>query len=123
MPHRPTRKTFSRRRRRGAAIQLVLGGLLLMGVPAFLGDSAIAAGFRSLAPVAWLMLVGGAVLLLFPQRRTVREVSPSGAVPLNPEPVRVVVPEMPPLQRPHDDPLDRHGESAETGPGPGQLRS
>jgi len=42
-----------------------VGGVLLMGVPACLGDSAIAAGFRTLSPFAWLMAMAGAVLLLF----------------------------------------------------------
>jgi hypothetical protein len=77
--------TWTPRRRRGAAVQLVLGGLFLMGFPALLGESAVAAGFRMLAPVAWLMAVAGSVLMLWPaepRSRTQARPEPSGLVPL-----------------------------------------
>lgn len=79
-----------------------------MGVPPFLGDSTVASGFRALAPVAWLMAVAGAVLLLFLRDDGSRlsSTTPSGAVPLHPKPVRVRQPEHRPLARPAVDPLD-----------------
>lgn len=85
------RTTWTPRRRRGAAVQLVLGGLFLMGVPALLGESAVAAGFRMLAPVAWLMAMAGTVLMLWPAGPRVRnpgEPVPSGLVPLQPASAR-----------------------------------
>ena len=108
MPTRLKPSPWTPRRRRGAAIQLLLGGVLLMGVPLLLGDSGVAAGFRMLAPVAWLMTVAGAVLLLFLRERDSRlqSAAPSGAVPLHPKPVRVRQAERRPLARPSVDPLD-----------------
>lgn len=81
-----------------------------MGVPAFLGESAIAAGFRALSPIAWLMTVAGAVLLLFLREERSRPSGavvpkPSGAVPLHPEPIRARTRELRPLKRPAVDPL------------------
>lgn len=88
--------SWTPRRRRGAALQLVLGGVLMMVIPALLGDSGIAAGFRSLAPVAWLMAVAGAVLLLWPAEARGRHPNPesprSGLVPLRPMPDRPSAP-------------------------------
>lgn len=102
------RTTWTPWRRRGAAIQLFVGGGLLMAVPFFLGESAVAAGFRTLAPIAWLMLVGGAVLLLFlREERSALRSPPRGAVPLHPDPVRPSRVQAPLLRRPVDDPLDR----------------
>jgi hypothetical protein len=90
-------------------VQLVFGGLLLMGVPLFLGESTIAQGFRALAPIAWLMAVAGAVLLLVYREPRKKPVPPearrSGAVPLHPEPVRQATVARP-LVRPELDPLD-----------------
>src|SRR6218665_3467189 len=112
MPRTPRRSSaWTPRRRRGAAVQLILGGLLLMGGPLFLGDSTIASGFRALAPFAWLMTVAGAVLLLFQRETRARPpASPpapvSGAVPLHPKPVRPKNVARP-MGRPELDPLDR----------------
>jgi len=110
MPPKPKRTAWTARRRRGAAIQLLLGGVLLMGVPAFLGESPMAAGFRTLSPIAWLMAVAGAVLLLFLREDRSRpsdgvSAKPSGAVPLHPDPVKPRTRELRPLQRPTADPL------------------
>jgi hypothetical protein len=101
------RLPWTPRRRRGAAIQLILGGGLLMSVPFFLGESAVAAGFRTLAPIAWLMLVFGAVLLLFlREERSALLSPPRGAVPLHPDPVRPTRVQAPLMRRPIDDALD-----------------
>jgi hypothetical protein len=103
------RTSWTPRRRRGAAIQLILGGVLLMVVPMFLGDSVVAQGFRALAPVAWLMAVAGAALLLLlretRKKPAAPKARPSGAVPLHPEPVRKATVARP-LVRPELDPLD-----------------
>ena len=118
MPLRTKRKPLSRRRRRGAAILFILGGLVLMVLPSFLGDSAVATGFRMLATVAWLMLVAGASLLLFPQDGPVlraststaaqrARLSPSRPVPLHPQPIHARLREGAPLQRPSSDPLQK----------------
>jgi hypothetical protein len=104
-PSRP-RSAWTPRRRRGAAIQLILGGLLLMGVPLFFGDSGIASGFRAMSPIAWLMTVAGAVLLLFQREAKTRLHEPSGLVPLHPEPVRPTRVLAKPIVRPQGDPLD-----------------
>lgn len=56
-------RTMSLRRRRGAAVQIMLGGLLLLSLPALLGKGTASAGFAALAPVGWLMLVGGVAVL------------------------------------------------------------
>lgn len=115
------RSTWTPRRRRGAAIQLILGGGLLMTVPFFLGDSSVASGFRALAPIAWLMLVAGSVLLLFLREdRSTRLTPPSGAVPLHPERVRPTRVQAP-LRRPVDDPLDRE-TAPPSGHGSGSRR-
>lgn len=106
-PPRP-RSPWTPRRRRGAAVQLVFGGVLLMVLPMFLGESAVAHGFRALAPVAWLMAVAGAALLLVyrePRKKPAPPATPSGAVPLHPEPVRHASVARP-LVRPELDPLD-----------------
>jgi hypothetical protein len=77
-----------------------------MGVPLFLGESGVAAGFRSIAPIAWLMTVAGAVLLLFQRETRTRLHEPSGLVPLHPDPVRPVRVLAKPIVRPPGDPLD-----------------
>jgi len=79
-----------------------------MVVPAFLGESAVAHGFRTLAPVAWLMAVAGAALLLVyrePRKKPAPPAAPLGAVPLHPEPVRQANVARP-MVRPELDPLD-----------------
>jgi restriction system protein len=58
-----TKPLLSPRRRRGAAIQIIGGGLLLLVLPVVLGQSPVAEGFATLAPVGWFMLVGGGVLM------------------------------------------------------------
>jgi hypothetical protein len=106
------RSTWTPRRRRGAAIQLILGGGLMMAASVFLGESAVGAGFRALTPIAWLMLVFGAVLLLFlREERSTLLTPPSGAVPLHPDPVRPGRVQAPLLRRPADDPLDRRPQN------------
>lgn len=112
MPRRSSsRLPLTPRRRRGAAVQLILGGLLIMAAPSVLGDTSIGAGFRAMAPVAWLMTVAGAVLLLFlrdarPRVSPKAEARPaSGLVPLHPEPVKTTKLARP-LARPELDPLD-----------------
>lgn len=88
----------------------------MMGVPVFLGESAVAAGFRALSPIAWLMAVAGAVLLLFLKEDLPRSHGPvdahaPGAVPLHPDPVQPRYRELPPLQRPSTDPLRPHDDA------------
>jgi len=50
-----------------------------MGVPALLGESVVAAGCRALSPIAWLMTVAGAVLLLFLPGRRSRSPDPTSS--------------------------------------------
>ena len=111
MPASHPRTAWTPRRRRGAAIQLIVAGVLLMGVPAVLGDSVIAAACRALSPFAWLMAVAGAVLLLF--LRDDRAACTAGlacgqplsaAVPLQLEPVQPTSHEAHPLRRSAADP-------------------
>ncbi|CAN7295935.1 hypothetical protein [Rhizobacter sp. LjRoot28] len=102
------RSTWTPRRRRGAAIQLILGGGLLMALPFLLGDSAVGHGFGALAPIGWLMLVAGVVLpLFFREERSALLTPPRRAVPFHPDPVPPGRMQAPLLRRPADDPLDR----------------
>jgi len=70
------------------AVQLILAGVLLMGVPVIFGDSVIAAGCRTLSPLAWLMAVAGAVLLLFLPGKRADSSSPTTSVPLRMAPLQ-----------------------------------
>lgn len=101
---------LSTRRRRGAALQIIFGGLVLLLLPLFLGKSPVADGFSTLSPVGWFMLVGGVTLLWMlrdkaPPARTV-EVAPASRY----RPMPVVVDAPPFVNRMAIDiPLDFDG--------------
>ena len=88
-----------------------------MIVPAFLGgESTVVAGLRALSPIAWLMGVGGAVLLLFLRDDRSLSTKSTGArtpaaVSLHPQPVRARYREQRPLQRPATDPLQAYEDT------------